>query len=227
MADPMTELAMQLGIALQDAVVRIVAEAPVVIVGLLIAIIFLIVGYLVGKLFARIVETFLHKAKLDEWASHYDLEKAVGSIPLSTLAGMFVKWYTILLFLAEAAAFVQLAAIRTFVDMIVFYVPALLGALLIIVLGLLIGRYLRNQIENTKHKYKSVAGLVTQWLVIYVTLVIGLDTMGFNTSILTEAFKIAFSAMVFIIAIVIGVSFGLTFKNELRQFWLELRKEFK
>lgn len=226
MADLVTDFLYGIYRGLEQSVINIVSEAPVVIAGLLVAIAFVIIGWFVGKFFGKIVEIVLNRAALDDWAKHYGFDKAIGGLSLSHLAGIFVKWYTVLIFLSQAAMFIQLQAISTFVSTIVFYVPALLGALIIVILGLMIGRYIRNIIEATKHKYRQPAGVVAQWLVIYVTAVIGLDTMGFNVTILVEAFKIAFTALVLIVAIVLGISFGLTFRGEMKQFWLEVKKEY-
>lgn len=213
--------------AFQDTVYRLADGFANAVVGVIIGVIFVAIGWIVGVAIKKIVTRILETLKVDEWAKEHDLTPAIGHLSLSSLVGSFVKWYVILIFLAQAATFVELAYVQTVLSALVFYIPILLGAAIIFLAGLMVGRFVRNKVLKTKHKFRDTAALLVELLIDYVALVIALQTVGFNVTILLDAFRISFSAFVVTAAIVVGLAFALSFRKEIKEAVLDIAKGFK
>ena len=211
----------------QDILNNLAQSLPTVVLGLLVAAFFIIVGWLIGNFSKKVLIHLLQFAKLDEWAKANNLKDAVGGIHLSNLAGSFLKWYVILLFLQQAVDSVKLNSIKVFLEAIVFFIPVLLFAVAVFVLGLLLGRFVKNKIMATNHKHKKSMGSIVEMVIIYLSLILALERIGLNVQILKDAFLIAFSAFVIVLALVFGVSLGLAFKKEAKDLVNTLKKEMK
>ena len=112
-------------------------------------------------------------------------------------------------------------------EAIVFFIPVLLFAVAVFVLGLLLGRFVKNKIMATNHKHKKSMGSIVEMVIIYLSLILALERIGLNVQILKDAFLIAFSAFVIVLALVFGVSLGLAFKKEAKDLVNTLKKEMK
>jgi hypothetical protein len=201
------------------------STVPYAVAGLVLAVLVIIVGWFVGALLKRGTHTLLVALKVDEWTAEHGLAKAVGGVPLSLVAGSFVKWYTILIFLAEASKIVQFNTLQLMLHALAWYLPMLLQALLIVVFGLLVARFLRNKIEVTDFKKKKTIARVTEMVVVFLAVIIGANNAGINVSILETAFLIALSAFVIIVAIILGLNLGLSFRKEAKDFMADLKKD--
>ena len=206
---------------------RLFAQLPQTLVGVSIAVLILIVGYVVAYFSKIIVKRGLNALKLDEWAAEHRLREAVGGIELSSLAGSFVKWYIFLVFLVEATGYVGLRSVRTFMEALVYFAPAALTALIILTLGILFAKFLRNKIEATHHKYKKTGSTIVETLTIFIALLVSLKTVGIDVSVLENAFLLAVGAFFLIIALIFGISLGLAFQADAKSFVEEIRKGMK
>ncbi|MFH1256185.1 MAG: hypothetical protein V1494_02735 [Candidatus Diapherotrites archaeon] len=195
-----------------------------VIPGLIAAIILVLIGYIIGLVLKRITVKILEYAQLDKWIEDRKLHGAIGSIKLSNLLGSLVKWWTVALFLAQALWFINLGVLSDFVRILATYIPMLAAAILFIVLGLLAGKYLRNKIDATEYRFKKTIGTIVEIVIAYIAIVIGLDYIGFRTEILLDAFRIGFTAFVLVVAVVLGITFALSYKKELQDLAMSLKK---
>ncbi len=225
MADMMADTIAQIQTGLVRELSRLVPNSVIFIWNLAIAIIILGVGWLLGHIAKQIVVKILQMAKLDEWATKHKLQTAIGGMQLSALAGAFVKWYVLLLFLVQALAFIGLTRIETFGWDLAKIIPLWLLGALIVVTGLIVGKFVRNKIEQIQHRFKKTAAIGAELIIVYIAVVTALDTIGISTTILISAFTIAFTAFVLVIAIILGISFGLAFKKDARALVNELKRE--
>lgn len=195
--------------------------------GLLAAIIVLIVGVIIGKIAGRIVAKVLNKVKLDYWIQRNKLSEALYGKQLSSILGSLLKWYIIIIFLGEAANLVQLTATSYIIRYISFYLPLLIGAGLVVLAGMLIGEYLKKLVTGTKMAHKYLFGEGIKWLTVYFSVVIGLQTAGFEVTILLDAFRIGFTALAIVAAIILGMGFGFAFRKDIEKLAKDFQKEFK
>ncbi len=218
------ELVNQVVVSLGQAGLQLWASFIENVPGLVFATAIIIIGWIVGKIVKQIVIKLLQSTKIDQWVDEQNLTAAIGGQELSVLIGSFVKWYIIAVFLAQAVGWIKLDVLKDFLQLIVEWIPLVLGALVIVLLGLLIGRFARNAVEATQHRLKKTVAVAAELIIIYIAAVIALDTIGFNVTILVDAFRIALAAFAITIAIIIGVAFGLAFKDDAKKVIADLRK---
>ena len=110
------------------------------------AVIFIAVGYIIGALAKAIVVKGLQQTKIDLWMEEQNLVGAIGNKEVSGIAGSIVKWYLFFIFLKQAVEIVQLATLNDFLGFWINYVLLLLGAVVVVLAGLIIGRYMLNSL---------------------------------------------------------------------------------
>lgn len=225
MVDFISDFLREVGQSLVQATTNVVSDIIRVIPGLIGAAVLLTVGVFIGKYVKKIVESIVTGTKADEWLAEHNLKEALGHRTLASILGSFSKWYVIVIFLAQSLDLLQMRVLRTFAEFLISFVNALIAALILLIGGLLLARYIRNVVESTEYRYKKTMAVIIEVIVIYVAAVLALQTIGVNTKILTDAFLIGFSAVVIGLAIMAGLVFVLAFKKDLVVLANDLRKE--
>ena len=215
-----------LGEGVIDPVTYLYNRTVEVIPGIAIAIVLLIIGYVVALLLKKAVVYIIQYLKVDHFLESHELPQAIGGVPFSILLGELVKWYVVVIFLAQSVGFLSLDVLSEFIQMLVLEVPLILSAILLLAVGFYLARYVRNTINKTNYPKKGVLGLIAEIIVMYLVIVMALAHIGFDTTILVEAFRIAFTVLVIVIAVIFGVAFGLSFKKDIKNFVMEARKGF-
>ncbi|PIN98499.1 MAG: hypothetical protein COT90_03935 [Candidatus Diapherotrites archaeon CG10_big_fil_rev_8_21_14_0_10_31_34] len=213
-----------LGKGVADSIAALYNKSIEVLPGIAIAIVLLIIGYVVALLLKKAVVYIIQYLKVDHFLESHELPQAIGGVPFSILIGELVKWYVVILFLAQAVNWLALDVLSDFIGMLVFEVPLILSAVLLLAVGFYLARYIRNTINKTNYPKKAMLALIAEIVVMYLVVVMALSYIGFDTTILVEAFRIAFTVLVIVIAIIFGVAFGLSFRKDIKNFVMEVRK---
>ena len=211
MVDPLMMVGQDTGNALMSIWTSFVGSLP----GFVAALLLLIVGGFIAMGIGQIIETILKRAKFDDWVQRHSLSSALFGSTLSSILAVFTKWYVFVLFLGAAADLIQLKILSQVLTSLVFYIPALIGAGLILVAGLLLGEWLRLSIVRQKTAHYPILGEIVKLVVIYFSIVIGLDTVGFDVQILNDIFRIAFSALAIAIAFGLGLAIALNYREDI------------
>ena len=230
MTDLVTDLVSQFAGGVNKASMKIWESFVDVVPALILGVIIIGIGWFIGNLVKKIIVKILQSTKIDQWIDEQNLTAAIGGKEMSALIGSFSKWYIIWVSLWVAADSIKLQGLSQFVQVLVFYIPQMLAALLVMILGLLLGRYLKNAFDATQHRFKKVAGTLTEIIVVLfagilsLTLVLGESKVQILVSLL-EIFLTPFLWSIAIaVGIVIGISFGQTFKKEIQQFAPDIKK---
>lgn len=220
-----TNILNELSLALVDSFRNLGTETARVLPGLLGALILLIVGIALGIILKRIITRVLEETKVDQWLQERQLHGAIGHHKIASLVGSFTKWYVIALFLTQGVELIQMRFLRQFAQFIIDLINKGIAGVILLVVGLLLARYVRHVIESTEYQYKKTIAGLTEFLIVYVTVVMALQTLGLNAQILVEAFQIGFTVLVIALAILAGVILALAFKKDIINSVNELRKE--
>jgi len=208
-----------------NAGVELGEELVRVLPGIIAAVIILIVGWIVAVIVAKVVRKGLDKIKLDLMLKEKGLEKALGGASLSQILSTLAKWYTFIIFLNQVVQLIALSALQEFLSEVLVYLPSLFGAAIVLILGLIVGEYVKISIRELQIPYYDIVGSVAKFLVFYVSLVIGLETAGFDASILVYAFNIGLLGIVLTVSITAGIGFGLAVKDEARKLVKNIKKK--
>ncbi len=212
-----------------------------VVPDLILAIILVLIGWLVARIVKQVVIKILQSTKVDQWIDEQNLTAAIGGKEISAIAGSLTKWYIIGLFLAQAAELLSLATFKQYLTALFIEAPgggtpvffALLGAVVVMLVGLLIARYARNIIEATTFKLKRVAGILAEAIVVIFAGLISLNLVfGRDAAILIQnqinAFITPFIwAFAIVLAVVLGLRILIDWKADLKKLSDELRKALK
>ncbi|MCX6801817.1 MAG: hypothetical protein NT067_01755 [Candidatus Diapherotrites archaeon] len=192
------------------------------LVGILIL---LAIGYFIGFILKKIVIKIVESLRFDEWLEEQNLSSAIGSKTVASVAGSIVKWSVIALFLAQGVELFKLTVFQATLEKIVLvFIPNLILAFIICIAGLIIGRYARNLIEASLTKFRKMVGFGVELMVIYMAAVIALQQIGMPTQILIDAFRIGFGGFMLMIAVAVGIAFGLAGVDDAKKMIKEIQK---
>ncbi|MBU0953158.1 MAG: hypothetical protein KKA90_01915 [Nanoarchaeota archaeon] len=210
---------------LQNLFYNIYASLLSLLPSIVAALIVIIIGWIVGKSLGFVLTHALNKVKIDHWIRRHGLGQALYGKRLSAILGALLKWYIVIVFISQAVALIHLDFLTFFLQNLVLYVPAFIGAILVILAGLLIGEYVKRTIIDSKMMNKELVADGSKLLIVFFTVVVGLQTAGFSVDILVDAFRIAFAALAASVAIVIGISFGFAFRKDAEKILQNFRKK--
>jgi len=195
---------------LEDTVSEFVGFLPRLIGALLI----LLVGWVVGRAVAAFVRTLTDRVEMDRMVLETPLGRALGGTEraVSGAFGTLAKWFVYGLAILAAANVLAIDLLSEWVGTAVSYLPAFIAGLLVIVLGFVIADFIGDAIMRTRAAtetaYTSWFATGTRMFLYFTAIVIGLDTMGVDVSILfvfANAFAWGLAAAV---AIGAGIAFG-------------------
>lgn len=169
------------------------------------AIAILVIGWLLAKLIEAVIVRALKAVRLDIASDKANISNILAQgeikLTLSELIGAVIYWIIILVVLATALNALNLTIAAELVSRLVGYVPNILGAIFILVLGAFLANFVssivRTSASNAGIGSAKLLGQITQ-----VTLVI------FAVIVAIEQLKIA-SALIVLAVNVVLISFGL------------------
>ena len=204
--------------ALQQAGLKVWEDFLNVIPSLIVAVIVFLIGYIIAEVARKVVQKVMEKALIDKWVEDRNLEGAIGKTKVSRIAGQIVKWYIVVLFLSQVLTLIRLEVLSQFVFLLVKWIPVLIASIVLILLGLLFARYLGNKILKTQYAFKKQIQVIVEVIIAYAAIVLGLENMGFKTTILNDLFRIGFTVFAVVAALVFGVAFAMSYKKEIMDF---------
>jgi hypothetical protein len=205
---------------------RLAEQFSAILPGLMTVLVVLVVGGAVAYLARRITERLLHLMRFDRMMMETELGsivarsgmfRAPSDFAARLLQGML--WVLIILIALEAAA---TEMTHNLVVRFVNYVPDLITALLVLLLGSLVAKFLARSallaaVNAQWWGARLVAGAV-RVLVLSLTVVVALEQLRIGRTALLVAFAILFAGIV----IALAIAFGLAGRDMARE-WLEGR----
>jgi hypothetical protein len=209
----------------QNAGMEVVAILP----GLLIAIIVFILGWVVAVLISRLFAGFLRVVKLEDFLKEHKVEDSLGTIKISNVLVKILKYFIILMVLQKAISLVELGTISVFLYSMLVYAPVFIGALLIALLAFILGEYVKEVIIELQAKSPMVRFMArgTKLVIIFIGVTMALATAGFDTSLISNIFIVVLQALVFGIALGVGIAFGLGGQKDAKDLIGTWRKHLK
>lgn len=163
------------------------------------------------------IQKFLEKAEITS-----NIEQAIGSL---------IRWLVLLVFFIAAVNILGLTTVSTFLNNILGYIPRVISAALILLVGTLIAGFVESIIKGSLSQVRRSSGrLVSKigsYLVIIFTFLAAFAELGIAESLINTLF-IGFVAM---LAIGLGLAFGLGSKDlvakVLDEWYANLKKDLK
>lgn len=195
----------QIGIAIGEAISRIISFIPQIIAGILI----LLLGWIAAKLVSALTLKALKAINAERWfglAGITEEKQKQGWINTFT---QIIFWAVLLVFLIPAFEAWNLPGVTGVISQLVAFLPNVIAAVVVGFLGFIVANLAYQVVRKGTHKYgegfsTTLSDLARYSIIIFVMLVI-LRQLGIATTLV----DIFFSALMFALALGIGLAFGL------------------
>jgi hypothetical protein len=188
------------------------------------AIILLVVGWLLSDVVARLVTTLLKRIGFDTMAKRTGV---TGFITLtgardasaSSIVAELVKWLIRLIFIEMAAEVLHISAVTTLINSIVLFIPSLIVALVVVMVGFLIAAFVGNVVRGGAaemgFRNPNLLAGAARAVIIGLAVLMALSQIGIAPTLVSALFI----AFVGAIALALGLAFGLGGREVAAQIW--------
>jgi small-conductance mechanosensitive channel len=179
----------------------------------------ILIGYLVAAIAGRIVAKALESVGLDGLAERTGITRELTGAgidrPLSRLIGTAIRVAILVISIIAAISALGLSALNTSLNSAVLFLPKLFIALLLLLAGVVVGRYARERVEHsaTRMDLAGPLGTLTQVGIVAVFATTALAELSVSLVILTIIVAIVIAAACFAAAL----AFGLGSRDTARQ----------
>ena len=180
---------------------------------LLAVIVILFFGWLCAKAACVIVKRILGFLRFDQFADKSGLEHFLShsgvDLTLSGVISMVVYWLVILLFVVTGANSLGLTEVAGMLNSLANYLPRIIVAILILIFGTLLARFVNRLVFAWLHgiKFEGALAISTtaEYAIQIFALFVALEQLGIGTQLLTALFVIVFGAVFLALAIAFGL----------------------
>lgn len=166
------------------------------VIGMLII---LILGYVVSKVLQRVATVVSRKVGFDTAADRAGIQELLSrmnvTISASQILGKLVFWLFMLTFLVSAAETLGLDNVTRTIDSFVGYLPNVIGAVVIIVAGLLLAQFVRNLVrsgaEGVGVEYAEALGRLAYGILLVIVVSLAVGQLKIETELINRIVELA------------------------------------
>lgn len=181
---------------------RLIAAVVVFLVGWLIA-------ELLGKLAYHVVKILHVDNALSKVGFRQAWEKSGFRLNTPMLFYELVKWFFVVVFLMAATNILGLGQVSEFLRTVVYYLPNVIVAMVILLIGILVAKFLeglvRASVKAAGLMSANFLGALTKWAVFVFSLLIALAQL----KVADDIIKIVITGLIAAGALAMGLAFGL------------------
>jgi hypothetical protein len=188
------------------------------------AIILLVIGWFLSGFVARLVGSLLKRIGFETMAQRTGVTGFITmtgahDTSASSIVAELVKWLIRLIFIEMAAEALHITAVTTLINSIVLFIPSLIVALVVVMIGFLIASFVGNIVRGSAAEMgfgnpNLLAG-AARAAIIGLAVLMALSQVGIAPT-LVDALFIAFVGS---IALALGLAFGLGGREVAGQLW--------
>lgn len=215
--------------ALTDSFINVWDGFVDILPALIAAFLVLVIGWAIAALLGRLVAKLIHmlwiEKALDKLNVKKGLETAGFKFDFADLVGWLVKWFLIIVVFITAADILDLKQITLFLQSVVLYIPNIVIAVVILILGIVLGNFVKNAIEQgvkaTKLVHHHFVAGVAKWSIVVFSFMAALVQLKV-AAVLIQTLFVGFVIMV---ALAGGLAFGLGGKEWAEKLLDKMRKD--
>lgn len=190
---------------------------------LIIAIIFFIIGWVLGNLVAKAFEQVFSALKIDKFFESIKADdffrKAGMNLNTGYFIGQLIKWFVIIVFLLPSLNLVGLTSISSFLkDDVLSFLPRVIVAIFILIIASVVSEALSRAVTaGSKAMNLSSAnmlGTIVKYSIWIFAFIIALGQLGVATAYM----QILFTGIIGMLAIAGALAFGLGGKDAAARF---------
>src|SRR5262249_22379498 len=190
---------------------QIVDQIASFLPGVLVSLLLMLMTFVVALLTRVALIRGLRGLDFDRRAEQWGLAATITwptSAGLSQTVARVVYWTILILGLLLSLTALNATMPSRLAISVFQYVPNLLAALMILVVGAVVARWLARSVligaVNMQIQFARLLSLAAKWLVLLVAVAMALDHLGIGRSILLLAFSILFGGIVLAASLAIG-----------------------
>lgn len=199
----------QLVTSFREAFGQIIGLLP----NLVATVVVLVLGYVIARVIGRAMEAISQAIGLEAAADRSGLSGSMRQVGIrrsvSWIVGQLVFWLLMCVFLKAGLTILGLTAVSDAVQGVVAYIPKLLVATVVVVVGLLVATFLRGVIATSADRvgltYAEHLASGCYYVLALMTFIAAFDQLGIQFELLKEMILIAFGA----VAVGLALAFGL------------------
>jgi ABC-type multidrug transport system fused ATPase/permease subunit len=197
---------------------------------ILFAILLLLLGWLAGAIFGRIIAQIISALKVDNALRGAGVEEVLNRAGFSLNAGAFlgdlVKWFVVLIALVAALDVLELQQVNVFLqEVVLLYLPQVIVAVLILFAAAIIGEVLQNVVAGSARAASMPSarffGNVARWAIWIFAVLAALNHLGVAQSFV----QTLFTGIVVAISLALGLAFGLGGQQAAAEYIQRMRSE--
>jgi hypothetical protein len=195
-----------------------------VLPGLLAAAVIMFAGYFIARLLQRWTDRTLERMHFKRLADAGGFTEAAGRVRLDPVhaVGKLVFWLTMLVVVLLASSALGLENVREMFSRMLGFIPTLISATVIIILGMIIGEFVRALIVASAGAVEGVITVakLTKGAMVMIAVFMALQQVGVSEELVTSAFTLVLGS----IALAAGLAFGLgnrQLAGEITRKWYE------
>lgn len=201
-----------------------------VLPALLVAVLILLVGYFVARQIEKWTDRTLKRLNFNKVAEAGGLREAVdrtgGGLDPVHAVGKLLFWLIMLVVILLASAALGLDSINRMFGIMLGFIPTLIAAIVIVILGIVVGEFVRGLILASAGTMEGVPILanVAKGSVVVIAVFMALQQLGVAAELITAAFTLVLGA----VALAVGLAFGLgntTLAGEVTRRWYQAYRE--
>src|SRR5919106_6015513 len=177
------------------------------------AILILVLGWILSGLLATLVERGLKMIGFERAAQSTGIsgfvQRSGSSWTPSAIVAEIVKWFIRLIAIQAAASVLGLDQISQIINAILLWLPNLVVAIAIIVIGALIARFVSGLVRGTTGQMgfgnPELLGTITQYAIITFAVIAAIDQLGIAETVVNTLFM----GLVATLVLAFGLAFGL------------------
>lgn len=175
------------------------------------ALIILFAGYLLAKLVEKGVERLLRRLHLNRWLERGGVLEAVertgAHFNPTRVVGKVLFWFVMFAVIMVAANALGMESLASVFAELVGYIPSLMSAIVILIVGIVLGRFTGGLIMASAGAVQGGPTLarIGRGMVVVLAVFMALQELGIASDIVTTAFAILFGA----VALALALAFGL------------------
>lgn len=197
---------------------KLVAAVVVFLIGWLIAV-------LLGRVAFHVIKVLQINRALEGLGFKGAMERGGLSLDAPKFFDELVKWFFIIVFLMAATNIVGLTQVTEFLGVVVFYLPNVIVAALVLLIGVLLARFLehsvRASVKAARLASANFLALLSRWSVLIFSFLIALDQL----KVAPELIRIFVMGVVAMIAIAGGLALGLGGRDLAGEWLTDLKKK--
>ncbi len=177
------------------------------------AIVIIVAGYFIARFVRFVLAKFLGRIGVDKLSAEAGLANILDHIGVTYQASQLVSvvgfWLIMLTFMVSAADALGLPRVSATIDDFVLYLPKVVGAAFVVLVGLFVAKFIRNAVqglgESMNLGYAHGLGLAVYSLLVVVVVSLAIGQLEIETELLNLAVSILLLSMGAAVALSLGL----------------------